>query len=141
MSKLLTSKTWAILAVVLLASIGIGLVLILHFDPLCGEEIIVEKPSPDGQYVATLMRRNCGATTPYVAHINLHRANAQLRKDFFNGTINDGLVFISSKYSGERFCWSTKRQLDIGYPDSNGNQATQIWRDVTIRRDYKIECQ
>jgi len=86
------------------------------------------------------MSRNCGATTPFVAHINLRQASAQLRKDFFNGTINDGVVFISSKYSGERFCWSKKRQLDIGYPDSDGSQTTKTWRDVTIRSDYKIEC-
>ena len=140
MRKLLNLKIGAVILVLVLVSIGIGLALVVHFDPLCGEELIVEKPSPDGQYVATLMSRNCGATTPYVAHINLRQANARLRRDFFNGTINDGLVFISSKYSGERFCWSNQRQLDIGYKDSDGTQATKTWRDVTIRSDYKIEC-
>jgi hypothetical protein len=141
MRKLLTSKIGAlILAVVVLASIGISLALVAHLDPLCGEELIVEKLSPDGQYVATLMSRNCGATTPYVAHINLRQANSELRRGFFNGTVNDGLVFVSSKYSGERFCWSNQRQLDIGYPDSDGSQATKTWRDVTIRSGYKIEC-
>jgi hypothetical protein len=142
MRKFLFSKSGILILVLLVLTSSVtGLVLVIHFDPLCGEEVVMEEASPDGQYVATLMSRNCGATTPYVAHINLRRADSRFRKDFFSGTITDGAVFTSSKYSGERFCWSKPRQLQLGYPDSNGNEAIQTWRDVTIKSDYKnFEC-
>src|SRR5690349_17936217 len=99
-----------------LLTFGIAGSLLLHFDPLCGEEMVTDKTSPDGRYVATQMTRNCGATTPYVAHINLRLVNSRFRADFFTATIKDGEVWESSKYSGARFCWSGPRQLEIGYP-------------------------
>lgn len=112
----------------------VGVSLLLHFDPLCGEELIMEKTSPDGRYVAALMRRNCGATTPYVAHINLRLANSQFHAEFFNGTITEAEVWRSSKYGGTWFCWSSPRRLET-YPDPPpivGN-----WHDVTLGTDYQ----
>ena len=105
----------------------------LHFNPVCGEEIGVEKTSPDGSYVATLMTRNCGATTPYVAHINLRPATSNFRADFFAGVINEGEVFASSKYSCSRFCWSKPHKLSIGYSELN----VRNWRDVVIDDDFR----
>jgi hypothetical protein len=61
--------------------------MVLHFDPLCGEEILQEQRSPDGRYVAVSMERNCGATTDYVQHINLRAADPKFSSDFFDGTI------------------------------------------------------
>ena len=111
--------------------------LLLHFNPLCGEEMITDKTLPDGRYVATLMSRNCGATTAYVAHINLRSASSGFRADFFTATIKDGEVWESSRYSGERFCWSGPRQLEVGYPQENGRSIARMWRDVTIGNDYR----
>jgi hypothetical protein len=42
---------------------------------LCGEDVVAEKTSPDGKFTAVTYSRNCGATTPYVTHVNLRRAN------------------------------------------------------------------
>lgn len=69
----------------------------LHFDPLCGEDLVTEKASPDGRYVASLMSRNCGATTKYVAHINLRLAGSRFHANFFDGTIKEGEVWGSPK--------------------------------------------
>ena len=126
----------------LLVVIGVTtMLLMMHFSPLCGEEVVMEKPSPDGHYVAVLMTRNCGATTPYVAHINLRLASKQLRPDFFFGTIADGQIWWSSKYGGDRFCWSGPRRLEIGYPEEKSTLNREPWRDVTIGSDYRNpEC-
>ena len=110
----------------------------LHFNPLCGEEMGIEKTSPDDRYVAASMTRNCGATTPYVAHINLRPVKSKFRADFLFGTINAGQVFTSSKYSGARFCWSKPHKLSIGYPDL----SSRNWHDVTIDDDFRnSECE
>ena len=62
-------------------------VMVLHFNPLCGEELIAEKTSPDGLYVATLMSRNCGAATPYVSHLNLRSTKSKFHPAFLDGVI------------------------------------------------------
>jgi hypothetical protein len=116
------------------------ILLMLHFSPLCGEEVVMEKPSPDGHYVAVLMSRNCGATTPYVAHINLRLASSPFQSDS-HGVINEGAIWWGSKYGGDRFCWSGPRRLEIGYPWEENNLNREPWRDVTIGSDYRNpEC-
>ena len=115
------------------SAVSIAVAGFLHFNPVCGEEIGVEKTSPDGRYVATLMTRNCGATTPYVSHINLRPATSNFRADSFDGVINEGEVFTSSKYSGTRFCWSKADKLSIGYSEL----SVRNWRDVVIDDDFR----
>jgi hypothetical protein len=119
-----------------LATLAVAGSWVLHFNPLCGEQTVLEKTSPDGRYVAVLMTRNCGATTPYVAHINLRLANSRFRANFFGGAIQDSEIWSSSKYSGERFCWSSSRRIEVGYPPDDGRQ-TRTWLDVTIGDDYR----
>src|SRR5437899_8310517 len=109
-----------------IVAVSIDVIGFLHFNPLCGEETVLQKVSPDGKYVAALMTRNCGATTSYVAHINLRSTSTNFRLGFLDGTVKDGEVFTSSKYSGNRFCWSAPHKLSIGYPQAK----TAQWRDV-----------
>jgi Family of unknown function (DUF5412) len=75
---------WIILAIVV-ALVPLFWVMVLHFafDRMCGEELISEQTSPDNQYVAALMRRNCGATTRYVFHKNLRRATSKFHPHFW----------------------------------------------------------
>jgi len=109
---------------------------VVHSNPLCGEEAITEKTSPDGHYVAALMSRNCGATTHDVAHINVREASSRFRPGFFDGTIHEGEIWASSRYSGERFCWSGPRRIEIGYP-ADGASTVNTWRDVTVGDNYR----
>ena len=110
----------------------------LHLNPVCGEATEIEKTSPDRRYVAVLMTRDCGATRSYVAPINLRPVESKFGTDFFDGTIKDGEVFTSSKYEGNRFCWSKPHKLSLGYPDL----LMRNWRDVTIDDDFRNpECQ
>jgi len=124
------------LALAVLVVVGGGS-LLLRSNPPCGEELMIEKPSPDGRYVASLWRRNCGATTPYVAHINLRLAVSRFRQGFFDGVIADGEVYRTSQYSGERFCWSGLRNLEVGYPESGGSHGVRAWHDVTIGNAFR----
>ncbi len=113
--------------------IGAG-ALFLHFDPLCGEDLMSEQTSPDGRYVAAWMIRNCGATTSYVNHVNLRLASSPFHSDFFNGTISDGEVLTLAKYTSRvHYCWIGARRFNIEFPDSDpGLKNLSSWREVEI---------
>jgi hypothetical protein len=108
----------------------------LHFDPLCGEDVIRELRSPDGHYVAVSMERNCGATTGYVEHVNLRAASKRFSSDFFDGTVKDGevLVFERSGDNTPRFTWSGNKTLKIENACDKGTWKLDVWKDVSI--DY-----
>jgi hypothetical protein len=110
----------------------------LHSLALCSERTVMEKASPDGRYVAVLMRRSCGVTMGHAAHINLRLASsAPFPKKSSGGPINDGEIFGTSKYSGERFCWSGPQRLEIDYL-AGENLSPGQWMDVTTGGDYSL---
>ena len=118
--------------VLVIAAIGF-----LHFNPLCGEDVIQEVRSPDGRYVAVSMERNCGATTGYVEHVNLRAANKKFSSDFFNGTITDGEMLVFEQSAGNnspRFAWSSKKILKIDNACDERTWKSYVWHDVTV--DY-----
>ena len=110
---------------------------IFHFDPLCSEEGRSEQTSPDGQYVAASLVRNCGATTDFVAHVNLRPSMSKFRPDFFGGTIKDGeIATINHWDGGVIFCWISSRHLNIDSPPPEHQEwAKHRWRDVEITYD------
>jgi hypothetical protein len=85
-------RFWITIAVAL-PVIPVFWAMLLHFDPPCGGELIEEQRSPDGHYVAAVMERNCGATTRYVEHINLRRADRNFSSGLFDGTVKRMLRF------------------------------------------------
>src|SRR5437867_1407903 len=118
---------WIILAIIV-AFVPLFWAMVLHFDRMCGEGLISEQTSPDNQYVAALMRRNCGATTRYVFHINLRRARSKYHPTSLDVVFIDGEVYTSSDYSGYHFWWSKLHEFWIGYPQ----WLMRNWLDVTI---------
>lgn len=107
---------------------------VIHFSPPCGEEVMGEQHSPDGRYVAVSMKRNCGATTRYVEHINLRRADRKFSSSFFSGTINDGEVFTLEDRNGGsvEFEW-IGNVLNIHYPpDERVFKKQTAWNDVEV---------
>jgi hypothetical protein len=118
---------------------------IVHFNPLypylpwgCSEQTIMEKTSPDGRYVAVLMRRSCRATWPPTAHINIRLASsAPFPNHFFGGPVGDGEIFGTTTDRGERFCWSSPRRLEIDYL-AGYNQHPGGWMDVSTGDDYSL---
>jgi hypothetical protein len=118
-----------------IVSVSIAVVGFLHFNPLCGEEIIQELRSPDGHYVAVWMERNCGATTGYVEHINLRAASRKFWSDFFDGTIKQDEIFGFEQRAGDsipRIAWSGNRTLKIANACDERTRKSATWHDVSI---------
>jgi len=61
--------------------VALPCVLILAlFSPqnLCGQTLIKEKVSPDGEFKAVAFFTDCGATTPYTANVSVLKASEEL---------------------------------------------------------------
>jgi hypothetical protein len=113
----------------------------LYAPWLCSEQTLMEKTSPDGRYVAVLMRRSCRWTKePPTAHINIRLASsAPFPNHVLGGRVQDGEIFGTSRDSGERFCWSGPRQLEIDFLKGH-TQHPGRWMDVSTGGDYSL-CQ
>jgi len=126
-------------AVLCILASAIMMVTVLHFSPLCSEEMRDQEPSPDGRYVAASMVRNCGATTSYVTHFNLRTVESSFSPDFFDGVISDGEVATIGDYDGAvLFCWVSPRQINIEYPTPTSPLRTKhAWNEVTVTYGQK----
>ena len=99
---------------------------------LCGEEIKHEVKSPNGKYVATVFERNCGATTPYITHLNLRESGEDFKPNS-NGVIVQGEVYTVKGQSEIKVTWSTELSIlieTIGGQEVLGKEKT--WNEVTI---------
>jgi hypothetical protein len=102
---------------------------------ICGEQVVSEKTSPDGRYIAVWMRRNCGATTAEADHVNMRLAKEKFEASFFNGTIKKGEVFTLDTAYGRliRLEWLGSRKVAIEYLSSSDNLSRKnMWNDVLI---------
>src|SRR4051794_24916898 len=81
------------------------------FDDLCGEELLQRVEY--GPYVAEVFERNCGATTRYAYHVNIHKKDKPLKARLFSsGTITFGEVFTSENGTLE-VIWVDSKHLRI----------------------------
>lgn len=78
---------------------------------MCGDDVLSEEVSPDGRNVAVVMERSCGATTPYIYHVNL-RSKAHRFSREWGGTVTEGQVFSVARV-GVRAEWIGNDQLQI----------------------------
>lgn len=99
---------------------------------ICSNEIIDEKVSPNGKYIASFFERNCGATTPYVQVISLRPSN----KKYNSENYNDWVFTIHGK-SDVKMYWEDNYKLQISFSQTSDNptQRTQ-WQEITI--SYKL---
>ncbi len=99
----------------------------------CSEENIANITSPDGKYVAALFIRNCGATTPFVYHVNL-RASSEKFTANLSGTIYDGEVFDINNRK-VNLVWKDAQTLFIECKDCPANEPIILensWKDINI---------
>jgi hypothetical protein len=94
----------------------------------CTDEKLVERSSPDGKIVATVIQSNCGATTPYSVYIHLRRRGSIPNP--FGGTY----VFAQEGSTSVTLQWTGARELEasishVGEP----LRMIERWEDVTIR--------
>ena len=105
---------------------------------LCGEEAGPETKSPFGEYAAALFIRNCGATTPYVSHINLRNTSGGFKSDSY-GTINESEVFVVRGKPNIKVTWLERKRLSIECLECQEfdiSKKESCWKDINI--SYKI---
>jgi hypothetical protein len=101
----------------------------------CTEEKGAEAVSPDGAVSAAVHERNCGATTSFVAHVNLRPSDRQFSPDS-DGVIKDGQVFVvKARATGIRLVWDGPKKLIIECSNCGLNpqiKKEDHWRDIAI---------
>ncbi len=95
---------------------------------LCGNEILQEVHSPDKSVVASIIKRDCGATTPYVTAVLLRMAGEELDVEDVSAWVFT--IHSESEVSVE---WQGDSKLKIDYTWT-GDKPTMYdtWRHIKI---------
>jgi hypothetical protein len=95
---------------------------------LCGTEVLEERPSPSGAYTASVLKRNCGATTPFVNIVSLRESSAQLDTED-----DESWVFTIHGESKVAIEWRGDRSLLVKYSGTGDNPTKRTkWRSVSV---------
>lgn len=88
----------------------------------------MELASPDKNYVATVLERNCGATTPYVRVVALRPFGSRLNVESY-----DDWVFTAEGQPTVEIKWSDARSLEVR-PLGGVRPGTRrdVWRKVKV---------
>ena len=81
--------TLTILGAIIFISFAVNCILSSMFPDMCGNQIISEVTSPDGQLKAVVFVRDCGATTSYSAQLSILRNAEKLSNEAGNTFIED----------------------------------------------------
>lgn len=123
MNRNKTSKVIVIMAAMItMASCG-----------LCEEKPLSELWSPEGGHLAAVYRRNCGATSRLLYHVNIRKRWSWFSSDS-RGVVEDGEVFLSSRGKIE-IAWKDERTLVvtcINCDDDKQPIMQSSWREVNI---------
>lgn len=92
----------------------------------CNEKKIAELKSPDGHYIAVLFLRNCGATTPFMQHINLSSASSEQFSENNIGAIEEGQVFLTST-GALSMTWENQKKLVVKCDGCPANCCDKSW--------------
>lgn len=92
----------------------------------CDDAVISEVVSPDGRYVATVLERDCGATTDYSTMVALRDAAQPIEE-----AKQTPVLVIESRVMID-LQWGADRKLLIVFPPSETFAKLEAWRDVQI---------
>lgn len=101
---------------------------------VCSEKKLAEERSPEGNYVAAVYERNCGATTDYVYHVNVRSWWSWFSTDY-GGVTEDGQVFVTGKgkvnvvWKDEKTLLVECRDCPVDYEPKGWQRS---WKDVSI---------
>src|SRR4051812_33735603 len=73
---------------------------------MCSDDVLSRNTSPDGTLVATLFRRDCGATTDYSTIVSV----SGLSENFKDEKIR---VFVAKGQHGITIKWTARRALSV----------------------------
>jgi uncharacterized protein DUF5412 len=112
-------------ALLIAGVVGLGVLVYLAVDSMCGNETLAEVASPDGTKKVVVFERNCGATSRYGTHASLLEPGAKLN--------NSGNVFVA--YSGPplRVRWDSPSRLVIQH-----HADVQVFKREALHRGVEI---
>lgn len=87
-----------------------GYILDKLFGDICGNEIVQKLPSPNGDKVAYIFQRDCGATTGTSYQLSLLDSDEELPNE-------SGNTFVSNKQF--QIKWMTNGKLRVNYKKSS----------------------
>jgi hypothetical protein len=127
-------KLWAVTTIGILVGAFLGYKYLLSSMTLsaCGYQLLSEVPSPDGEYLASVSERNCGAMSGYARIVSLRHRTAA-----FHGDDEASWVFLMLDQPTLEVRWSSKRHLTVktqGYSQTPPEKALRrtLWQDVSI---------
>ena len=99
----------------------------------CGDDVVAEKRSPDGKYAVTTYLRNCGATAPYVTHLNLRVASVPLRAAW-DGAVRKGEILSVKGKESVNVVWLTSDRLELEV------EPSEVIRCASSLHEIQIKC-
>lgn len=93
----------------------------------CEDTSRLESVSPDGRYAATVIERDCGATTDYSTLVNLRASSKPL-----DPSPESVIVTMSGKQSFALTWEGGSQQLTITLPRGTTYTQRASWRDVHV---------
>jgi hypothetical protein len=106
-----------------------------YFDEaVCSESVNAQFTSPRGQFTATVYTRNCGATTDYVTHVNLH-SNFESPKSDPDGVIRGGELFLEPGEKKIRGDWRDESNLILTVigVEKIARSEERMWGSVKVQ--------
>lgn len=101
----------------------------------CNEKKMGESTSPDRRFTAVLFLRNCGATTPFMQHINLIQGSSSQFSAGHIGAIEDGQVFLTST-GALSMAWENQKTLVVRcegcLPNCCDKSWVKSWKDIEV---------
>ena len=126
----------------ILAALGIaaGLALSSLYFGMCGNHVISEKLSPDGQLKAVVFRRGCGAVVQDSTDVTILPANSHLPNE-------SGNTFILRGAGSVKLVWASPRSVrirhDPRYYVGNAEQVVHVkiglFRRETVAVHYSAK--
>ena len=73
----------------------------------CGDELVADRPAPDGSRVALAFKRDCGATTPVATHMLIRGSSEPKTLE------EDKSVFIGEGVINLELVWQSPKELTV----------------------------
>lgn len=119
---------WSIRWLFGLAALPIVLLLLAYYcidsflSDMCGNKVVSETVSPDGQLKAVVFTRDCGATTEYSTQLSILNASDQLGNDGGNTfAMDEGDLDVR---------WTGNRTLSLGH--KSGEREYRFEKEVSV---------
>jgi hypothetical protein len=111
-------------------TVGLAIVIALLASCLfhCDDRVTGEARSPDGEWIAAVYERDCGATTAISVNVNIRPTSARFDASKFEP------VFVVAGPAGVSLEWQDVNHLVVSCPvDGAPYRSLDQWRHVSIQ--------